>query len=193
MVDAKVVDTLSNIFTCLLVALFGRRSIVWREFVKITLLVIPGMLLGFYLFYQLELNFLLYIYGSVIIIAIKSFFTPSAPRPLSLPLTVLIMTEAGLMQWQFVSGGAFVVIYAVRVFRDKAEFRATLSLLWVVLNVVILLEILLAGELNRANVIFSLLLVIPTMLEVYLGNILHRHIGGRAFCCWPIFCCCSPV
>ncbi len=182
MVDAKVVGALANTFTCLLVALIGWRSIVWKEFVKITLLVIPGMILGFYLFYQLELNFLLYIYGTVIIvIAFKSFFTPPAPRPLSLPLTVLIMIGAGLMQGLFVSGGAFVVLYAVRVFKYKAEFRATLSLLWVVLNLIILLELQLAGELNSDNTIFSLLIVIPAMLGVYLGNILHRRISGRAF------------
>lgn len=181
-IDAKVLGSLVNILTCLMVVLLSPRSILWREFFKILFLITPGMLLGFYLFYVLDLSFLLYIYGTVIIIlAIKSFFAPKAAKPMSLPMTVFIMTCAGIMQGLFVSGGAFVVLYAVRVFKTKAEFRATLSLLWTVLNVIILGEIYLAGELTQENILFSAYIVLPAVLGVYFGNILHKKISGPAF------------
>lgn len=182
MVDAKIAGALINIFTCLVVALIGWRNIVWKEFWTILILVTPGMLLGFYFFYTLHMDFLLYIYGTVIIlIAIKSFFTPAKPRPMPLIVTVIIMTCAGLMQGLFVSGGAFVVLYAVRVFRDKAEFRSTLSLLWTVLNLGILLQCYLANELTYENVTLSLIIVPAVLLAVYLGNILYKHVSGKAF------------
>ena len=182
MVDAKIAGSLINIFTCLIVSVIGWRNIAWKEFWKILILVTPGMLLGFYCFYTLHMSFLLYIYGTVIIlIAAKSFFTPPAPHTMPLWVTLIVMTCAGLMQGLFVSGGAFVVLYAVRVFKDKAEFRSTLSLLWTVLNLGIVFQSWLAGELNYANVTFSLKIVPVVLLAVCLGNILYKHINGKAF------------
>jgi uncharacterized membrane protein YfcA len=34
----------------------------------------------------------------------------------------------------YVSGGPLIVIYAMKRFKDKNQFRATLSLMWIILN-----------------------------------------------------------
>ena len=125
MTDAKVVSTIVGLFSCFIIAMMGIKNVIWHEVTKITLFMIPGIAIGFYLFYTLDLSFLLYIYGTVIVlIALKSFFTKQGLYKMSLPLLVFVMLCAGLMQGLFVSGGAFVVVYAVHTFKNKEEFRA---------------------------------------------------------------------
>ena len=144
--------------------------------------MIPGIAIGFYLFYTLDLSFLLYIYGTVIVlIAVKSFFTKQGQYNMSLPVFLLVMMCAGLMQGLFVSGGAFVVIYAVHTFKSKEEFRATLSVLWVVLNTILLIQEGIVGEITPQNSLLSFYILIPSLLGVYLGNRLHHKISGKGF------------
>ncbi|WP_307761608.1 hypothetical protein, partial [uncultured Succinatimonas sp.] len=66
--------------------MMGIKNVIWHEVTKITLFMIPGIAIGFYLFYTLDLSFLLYIYGTVIVlIALKSFFTKQGLYKMSLP------------------------------------------------------------------------------------------------------------
>ena len=182
MTDAKVVSTIVGLFSCFIIAMMGIKNVIWHEVTKITLFMIPGIAIGFYLFYTLDLSFLLYIYGTVIVlIALKSFFTKQGLYNMSLPLLVFVMLCAGLMQGLFVSGGAFVVVYAVHTFKNKEEFRSTLSVLWVVLNTILLIQEGIAGEITPQNSLLSFYVLIPSLLGVYFGNRLHHKISGKGF------------
>ena len=180
--DAKVVVTLVSTVNGIIVTAMTWRYVNFREIGKIIAFMLPGMLVGYFLYYQVDLKFLLYIYGSVIVaIAVYTWLGKTGPRKVKLPLMIVLMTCAGLMQSLFVSGGAFVVLYAVTVFTDKAEFRATLSALWVVSNLLILGQEIGAGEITSYNFTLSVYVVIPTLFGIYLGNRIYKKVSGSTF------------
>jgi uncharacterized membrane protein YfcA len=52
----------------------------------------------------------------------------------------ILLFCGGIIQGAFGSGGPFVVIYAAKAIHDKRVFRVTLSLIWVCMNGVRLLN-----------------------------------------------------
>ena len=50
MTDAKVVSTIVGLFSCFIIAMMGIKNVIWHEVTKITLFMIPGIAIGFYLF-----------------------------------------------------------------------------------------------------------------------------------------------
>ena len=59
-----------------------------------------------------------------------------------------ILIVGGVFHGIFASGGPLVVYYASREIKEPADFRATLSTLWLVLNVVLVTSLALAGQIN---------------------------------------------
>lgn len=62
--------------------------------------------------------------------------------------TVLFLPLAGLVQGAFGGSGPFIIVYVKEVIKDKTTFRGTLALVWVVLNVVNLIQYQVAGILT---------------------------------------------
>lgn len=182
MTDAKVMSTIVGIVTCAVIAALNPKAINWYEIIKAILLMIPGILFGLYLFYNVNYLFLLYVYGSIIlIIAVKNFFTKPLVYKMTLPLVLLIMTGAGIMHSLFVSSGAFMVIYAMHTFKDKSEFRATMVVLGAFLNILLLFQEIIAKEITFYNTGLSIAVIIPSLLAIFLGNRLHKKLSGNKF------------
>ena len=182
MTDAKVMSTIVGIVTCAVIAALNPKVINWYEIIKAILLMIPGILFGLYLFYNVNYHFLLYVYGSIIlIIAVKNFFTKPLVYKMTLPLVLLIMTGAGIMHSLFVSSGAFMVIYAMHTFKDKSEFRATIVVLGAFLNILLLFQEIIAKEITFYNTGLSIAVIIPSLLAIFLGNRLHKKLSGNKF------------
>ena len=153
-----------------------------HEILKAIVLMIPGILLGLYLFYNVNYHFLLYVYGTVIlVIAVKNFFTRPLVYKMTLPLVLIIMTGAGIMHSLFVSSGAFMVIYAMHTFKDKSEFRATMVVLGAFLNILLLFQEIFADEITFYNSGLSVAVLIPSLLAIFIGNRLHKKLSGSRF------------
>ncbi|HIV15953.1 MAG TPA: sulfite exporter TauE/SafE family protein [Candidatus Avisuccinivibrio pullicola] len=182
MQDAKIIATLIGNYNSLLILALTFRKINFKEVRRMTLFILPGMVIGIWLYYVLDMDFLLYVYGAVIVgVAVKTFIGGRKRVRMGFFMTFMIMTCAGMMQSLFVSGGAFVVVYALYRFEDKEEFRATLTALWVIINTLLLMEEGMAGEINADNFLLSLYVGAPTLLAVLIGHKLHQKISGRAF------------
>ena len=120
---------------CGLLAVLHRKHIDWHELAKIVITMLPFVALGAWLDSIIPLHALLKIYGAIIVaIGIKNLVQK---KQAFLPEWALwlVLVAAGLVQGMFVSGGALLVIYAVQKLRDKERFRATLSAVWAILNV----------------------------------------------------------
>lgn len=121
-------------FACGMLAVLNFKYINWRELAKMTCGMLPFLALGIWLDTVLPLPVLLRIYGAIIVfIGIRNLLSKEQ-RFLPKWLLAIIVAAAGLIQGMFVSGGAFLVIYAVQKMKDKQQFRATLSALWAILN-----------------------------------------------------------
>lgn len=180
--DAKVMSTIVGIITCAVIAALNPKAINWPEILKAIVLMIPGILFGLYLFYNVNYHFLLYVYGTVIlVIALKNFFTRPLVYKMTLPLVLIIMTGAGIMHSLFVSSGAFMVIYAMHTFKDKSEFRATMVVLGAFLNILLLFQEIFADEITFYNTGLSVAVLIPSLLAIFIGNRLHKKLSGSRF------------
>ena len=103
------------------------------------------------------------------------------PRPLSKPAAFIWLLGGGLAQGIFASGGPLVVYYASREIPDKGPFRATLSGLWLVLNIVLLASHAAAGRTTVTTLTHSALLIPSLAVGILLGELLHHRIPNRAF------------
>lgn len=149
--------------------------------------LIPGLVLGLLTFrysahsgLKLAFGILVSILASVELFRLRSpGAEPSAPlRPL---IRVLMVLGGGYIHGVFGSGGPLLVYVLRRRLPDKGELRATLALLWCLLNLPLLANYLSLGLLGRDSLPLSLLLALPFLPAVVLGDLLHRRLAPRRF------------
>ncbi len=101
--------------------------------------------------------------------------------PLPWGRRIAALVGAGLVHGIFASGGPLLVYVVGRELPDKARFRATLSTVWLGLNLIIQTRLLLAGSLNATSLRTSALLLVPLAAGIVLGDRLHRAVDARRF------------
>jgi uncharacterized protein len=101
-------------------------------------------------------------------------------RPWTAAAGRVFLFLGGLVHGGFVSGGPLIVTYANHEIPDKTQFRATLCVVWVLLNLVFLATYFL--ESPTTHVIRMGLYVAPVIIAAtWLGQKLHRAASGKAF------------
>lgn len=93
----------------------------------------------------------------------------------------LALVGAGIAHGAFASGGPLAVWVGGRVLEDKAVFRASLSLLWLVLNLVLIGAFLQQGQLGLSSLRTSALIAPSLALGVVVGEWAHSRIALRPF------------
>lgn len=178
---AKPVVTLCAWLSAAIVALKNRKDIVLPELFKMTGTMLVFMLAGLWLFKNVQMNFLQVIYGIIVMcIGVKKLFFPS-DKPMPKWVSPLAICLAGVMQGLFVSGGSFLVIYAVGAIPEKQQFRATLSGVWALLNIFLLGSYFFDGSFTRPVISASLLSLIPLTAAVVCGSLLAGKLNQKVF------------
>lgn len=179
--DARVTLNLIGIFNCVLLGIKSYRLVNWREFRKITLMMLLGMIPGMVVFKRAEIDGLLYVYGLLItMIALKGIFIKRTfhTNPM---LGAAVLVCAGFIHGVFVSGGALLVAYAKDAMPEKYIFRATLTPVWIALNSILLMEQVLSNQINASCIYLSSLSILPIFVSVWLGTWLFDHISHKLF------------
>lgn len=170
-----------GVFACGLLAVLNIKSVNWRELGKIVGTMLPFVLVGIWLDTVLPLDVLLRIYGAIIVFVGAKNLIVKKQRFLPEWALWIILALAGLIQGMFVSGGALLVIYAVQKITDKQQFRATLSMVWAILNFIYAVIALQQGYFTP-DVVQVVLMCIPlAALATFLGNRLQRRISQEKF------------
>jgi len=178
---AKPVVTLCAWLSAAIVALKNRKDIVYPELFKMTGTMLVFMLAGLWLFKNVQMNFLQVIYGIIVMcIGVKKLFFPS-DKPMPKWVSPLAICLAGVMQGLFVSGGSFLVIYAVGAIPEKQQFRATLSGVWALLNIFLLGSYFFDGSFTQPVISASLLSLIPLTAAVVCGSLLAGKLNQKVF------------
>jgi uncharacterized membrane protein YfcA len=87
----------------------------------------------------------------------------------------------GIIHGAFASGGPLIVIYSTQAMPNKSNFRATLSILWLTLNTIIIGQNIAKGAITP-DIIRLVLWSLPFLLVgVILGNIAHKKIKDNQF------------
>ena len=178
---AKPVVTLCAWLSAAIVALKNRKDIVLPELFKMTGTMLVFMLAGLWLFKNMQMNCLQVIYGIIVMcIGVKKLFFPS-DKPMPKWVSPLAICLAGVMQGLFVSGGSFLVIYAVGAIPEKQQFRATLSGVWALLNIFLLGSYFFDGSFTQSVISASLLSLIPLTAAVVCGSLLAGKLNQKVF------------
>jgi len=177
------------LFLALLLAIYivsiDRKRIVWKEFGKIVFFVGLGLPVGIFAFGHLNETVLKYILGAFMIaVALRGLLTYLINlNENRLPGWVLnvLLAIGGFIHGIFSSGGPLVVIYAKKMLPDKSSFRATISMLWLTLNAVMLVQSIVSGRMTPQ--IWEIIAVcLPFLVGGALaGNWAHRHIKDKYF------------
>lgn len=179
--EAKAILNVMGWLSCVWVVIRDYKYIDIKKFLKIIIVMFIGMVIGIQLFKVAPMDFLLTAYAILIIlIALKKLFIQKEIKvPQSMMIIVLLV--AGLVHGMFVSGGSFLVVYAVTVLSDKNEFRATVSAVWVLLNGYLMIDHFRQGFFTPDVIRMTLICIIPLAASVIIGNKLHDKINQQAF------------
>jgi hypothetical protein len=102
-------------------------------------------------------------------------------KPISRPPSVAALLGAGVIHGIYASGGPMLVYAVGREGLTKKVFRSTLSMVWIVLNVILVARFLLAGDYDREAGL-DILLLVPAVPHGGVGaprrgcNFAHREI-----------------
>lgn len=176
-------------------------KIIWREYIKIIAFVILGLPIGMWLFGRLPEAILKKLLGAfMIIVAIRGLYAvfmskqakgcgeamadygkkAGIARYKSVLLNFVLFL-GGVIHGAFGSGGPFIVIYAAKALPDKSNFRATISMLWLTLNSIIIIRDIRGGVMSEP--VFKIVLwTLPFLaIGMVLGNYAHKKIRGNSF------------
>ena len=168
-------------FSCGMLALMNIRSVDWREFGRIIGVMVVFLFVGMWLNSVIPLPVLMKIFGAVVVaIGLKFLLRPHQKFMPSWVL-FLVLALAGLIQGMFVSGGPFLVVYAMQRIKDKDAFRSTLSLVWAVLNFLYAALAFSQGHFT-GDVWLMIAVCIPlSLMATFLGNRISKRISRDAF------------
>lgn len=178
---AKPVLNIVTLVACLLIVFESYKAIQWKEFLKMTVIMLLGVLAGEYIYTLFPVDILLVIYACfIIVIALKGIFVK---KSYNVPEIVLIgvIILAGIIHGMFLSGGPLLIIYAVKKLPQKDEFRATLSPVWVVLNTYLLAHQWSMGQLTPEVLKLSVYAIPVLILAIIIGKKLYDKMSQKTF------------
>ncbi len=180
---AKPVLNVVAMIVCLYIFIAHYKDIDWKHFLTIFLFVGLGFASGFLIeMIPMEHKILLYVYASsIIVIAIAFFFLDFSKVSLPKWLMLLFLFLGGIMHKLFVSGGPFVVVYAIHEIKDKNAFRATLSPLWLILNSILFTSHYLSGYFVSHTLILLAIGAGVTLASLLLGAIIAPKLSKNLF------------
>ncbi len=157
------------------------KHINWRELVKMSGVMILGILAAQWVSGRVQMNYLLILYGAVVVgIGVKKLFFP-AKRRTSKAIQNAALVIAGVMQGLFVSGGSFLAVYAMDRMPEKREFRATTNALWAVLNTIMLILYFAGSQMEKKVLVMGAVAIIPMILGTWLGGVFASRIKQQTF------------
>ncbi len=179
--DAKAVLNAVAIVICAIVAIKNYRDIDKKELFKMSSLMLLGLVIGIYLLNIVSTDTLLHAFGALIIsIALKKLFIK---KEIKLPVFAMyiVIVFAGIIHGMFISGGSLLVIYAIHALKDKHKFRATLSVMWILLNGILFFTHLQSGFFTTEVTIMTIAAIPTALLSVYFGNKIYGKINQKVF------------
>lgn len=165
----------------------NRKSINKKEFFKITLIMLSGIVVGVFISdHFTQYASVLYRVLGVTVIAVAlmnmiKFFTKAEEKELPAPVGVVLLVLSGLIHGIFDCGGPLLVVYAAAKMKDSDELRSTLSSVWIVLNSVIMFHDIYDGYFTSSTLILTFACMLVLVFAIIVGNIISRKLSKNAF------------
>lgn len=84
-----------------------------------------------------------------------------------------VLVAGGIFHGLFATGGPLIVYYASRQLKSQASFRATLSMLWLILNTVLLINFWMLGQIDFQTLEMTALVLPGLVVGILVGSFIH--------------------
>lgn len=160
---------------------YDKKHIRWDEVKPIIPATLVGVILGVTLLTNLPREPLLTALGIfVMVFGLRSLLNIHGNKPIARGWAYPAGFSGGLIGALFNTGGPPYVIYYSHRIKDKTEFRATLSGIFLLDSLFRMLMFLLAGLLLQDNLLLALLMALPVMgLGLFAGHKVHIGISPQ--------------
>lgn len=98
------------------------------------------------------------------------FHSKSIRGPLPRPLSWLTIIGGGIFHGLFAAGGPLIVYYSGREIEEPAEFRSTLSVLWLILGAILLTSFWINHQANVSSLQLAAMILPGFIIGVFLGS-----------------------
>lgn len=175
-----VLNTYSEI-GCVILMLQTFKDVNWKEFFKMTIGMIFGIIIGWQIVSVVNLEFLMPLYA-LFVIAIGIYKLAFHHEiKLDTKWLFIIVLFAGMIHGIFLSGGCMLVVYATMVVKDKTEFRATMNAVWVVIGFLWIVYDYMNGNFTTINIMRSLCGIATLAISIPVGNLLFKKLDQKCF------------
>lgn len=142
-----------------------------------------GMMAGLLLRGALDEQATRVVFGSfVVLLSLLELRRRGARGPRLSPALGLVVTgAAGVVHGMFACGGPLLVWAIGREIEDKTRFRATLSVVWLTLGVVLVADFGRSGLLTAESLVGSAMLLPSLWLGLWAGERLHHRVSAARF------------
>jgi uncharacterized membrane protein YfcA len=155
------------------------RYIEWRILIlQILPLAIAGMVIGILSREIADEDILKMVLGAFIIVVslaeLAILFIKRAPGgQLRWYYRIPLLMGGGIFHGLFATGGPPIVYYASRQFQVQENFRATLSMLWLILNVGLIIGFLVGGQLNLDRLEMAAMVFPGLIIGIIIGSLIR--------------------
>ena len=168
---------------CIPLVAFHFKEILWKEVLWMLLFIGIGFLGGYFL-KKLPIDQRVFnkVYGLLVVAtATYLFFFPNEKTKIPFPVLAAVLVLGGVVHQLFVSGGPLVVIYAAHRIREKHAFRASLSLVWIVLNTILFGEHIILGYFDARIWILLAIGVALSAVSFLIGHFFVKKLSHETF------------
>ncbi len=183
---AKPLLTLYTLILTLYVLARAHRDIDWKSFGRMMGVLVIALPIGIWLYNVLPQKPLLALLAVfMILVSVRGLLTAFGVLRQRVAMregpALLLVFLGGIMHGAFSSGGPLIILYATERIKDKSRFRATMCMVWLTLNTLILVQMALGGQLTSEMLGMSLWGLPALVVGTLLGDLMHKRISGRVF------------
>ncbi|MDB4957993.1 MAG: putative rane protein [Myxococcales bacterium] len=160
----------------------GVREVAWRYLAThVAPAVAVGAAIGLALFHVQGKTVLSLVFGIFVVVLAALQLAKPAARPLGGVVRIGLLVLGGVAHGLFGTGGPMIVYVVRRQLPDKKAFRATLAVLWLVLNTALLVNFAGSSLYGREVAITGGVLAFAIVPGLVIGERLHRKLDPARF------------
>lgn len=173
----------ANMVLSAAMALRNRAAIDWRLLLR---KIAPAMALGLpvgLVLHRVLGPALMPVFAAIVIAlaALEAWRLVSGQRPQNRRLGIALLWLAGVVHGAYGTGGPLVVFVAGRDLDDKQAIRATLAVLWLALNTVLVAGFAIEGRITADSLLSSLTLLPVVVIALTMGELIAARLSDRPF------------
>ena len=145
-----------------------------------------GLLVGILAFNMFQGHLLKYMFGVlVVLLSVKELYRLYHKQNESVAISNLrakvFIFSAGILHGLYASGGPLLIYAVSKLNLTKSEFRSTLSAVWFIFNMVLIISYLISGKFTLQSLNYLLIFLPVIMAGIWLGERFHRRIDEYRF------------